>query len=115
VLHISHITPHLRLASGADINIQSDQGTTALHNATVNCHLATVSMLIRKGANVLIKDKSGNDNGPLPDSLLGKSARDVAVERKNPKLIDYFNDEKRETYGTYTTLRCSLYKKRLNP
>jgi len=42
--------------------------------------------LIKQGSDVTIRNKSG------------KTPYDIAVDKKIPKVIDYFNEEKRKSY-----------------
>ena len=45
----------LLLTAGADVNAQTNDGTTALHNVTKNCELSLLKLLLSKGADPNVK------------------------------------------------------------
>jgi len=44
---------------GAEVNVQDDDGMTALHKAVVEQRRATVKLLLEFGSNINIMDKQG--------------------------------------------------------
>jgi len=99
-LHWAALNGHIQaiellLSKLANINSISDQGYAPIHNAVLNSHLACISCLIKHGCEINIKDKHG------------KTARDLAVDKKQFKVADYFNEEKRETYEKMDGLETS--------
>ncbi len=67
-------------------------GQTPLHNATLNANLNTISFFINHKCDVTIKNKHG------------KTAKDLALDKKQQKVADYFEQDKRVTYGTTAIL-----------
>ena len=63
------------LALGIDINIQDEEGNTALMYASYKEHIEIVKELIKSGANVNIKDRKG------------KTALDYAREEEYDDII----------------------------
>jgi ankyrin repeat protein len=49
------------LDSGADVNARDDEGRTALMHAAINCNDHAGILLISRGADRFLKDKSGMD------------------------------------------------------
>ena len=89
----SDVTQYL-IESGANVNEQSDQKATPLHLAVLNCRLSCISCLIKNGANTNIKDN------------LGKTPYELAKERKNETVLEYFDDKLRNYNETINNLQA---------
>jgi ankyrin repeat protein len=67
------------IASGADVNLATHDGWTALHKASNNGHFEIVKLLLDKGANRYAKYQDGN----LPI--------DLAVKTGHTDIVDLLN------------------------
>ena len=84
--------------SGVDLNLTDIMGNTPLHLAVLNQHFYTVRELIRSGAKVDIKNKSGQSPLDLAKLLKSKEIVDILInpvpeqktrhEEKLPKLLE---------------------------
>ena len=68
------------LADGADVNAESRDGSTILHNAAFGGHKEIVGLLIAKGADVNVKGILGT---PLDVAELGKHPETADLLRKH--------------------------------
>ena len=77
------------LADGMDVDVTDEEGLTALYRAAHNDQKETVSLLLRNGANVNIRDKFGNTpldvtlNDNIADLLRqhgGKTGQELKAE-----------------------------------
>lgn len=74
-----------RAAKNMDVNDRDADGNTALHKAIARNDFAAVKVLIKKGADIHLKDFNGYD------------ARQIADNALNRRLADYFRELERET------------------
>lgn len=74
-----------RAAKNMDVNDRDADGNTALHKATTMNDFAAVKLLVKKGADIHLKDFNGHD------------ARQIADNALNRRLTDYFSELERES------------------
>ena len=65
---------------GASVNLRGDNDDTPLHAAAYNNHTAAIRLLLRKGADINIKDD------------LGRTAIDVALQYNNIEAKNLLED-----------------------
>jgi len=91
-LHLACLNGHISVVKylcekGADYNLQSNNGTTPLHLAVTNKHVEVIGYLLSLPK---LKRDVMDNNGNTPATIANSS--------KDQKLIDYFEDEKRELH-----------------
>lgn len=108
----------LLLSNGADVNIKTNEGITALHQACWFGNQQSIKILLQRGADVTIQDKYGKTPFATiePDEIFYKecvvplikelaklsfenlsiSEKDLTLMQKNPKIFKFFGDCKSE-------------------
>lgn len=84
-IHVIVIAERLLLA-GADVNAQNNHGKTALMEAILHNDVEAVTLLMRFGANVHLRDRKGNTALTMvswtPDSAIAQIVKKATVRKR---------------------------------